>query len=139
MANKIFLDKSNKPDEQSLLKALGAKYKYWQEIRRTLDQEYQGLVEEWKYYGQKSGWTLKLLYKKRNLFFFAPYDTYFIIAFVFGDKAVAAIEKSDLPKDMIEELVNAKKYIEGRGLRIIVKTRNDIKHIKKLVEIKINN
>jgi hypothetical protein len=139
MANRMFIDKSNKPDKQSLSKALGATYKYWEEIRESLDNEYEGLVEEWKYYGQKSGWTLKLLYKKRNLFFFAPYDTYFIIAFVFGDKAVAAIEKSDLPKAMIEELVNAKKYVEGRGLRIEVKTRNDIEHIKKLVEIKINN
>ena len=49
------------------------------------------------------------------------------------------MEKSDLPKELITELKNARKYAEGRGLRIDVKNSADIEHIKKLVEIKVNN
>lgn len=139
MEERIFCDKLVKPNNQKLSEALGVSYKYWKEIKSSLHEEYGTLIEEWKFYGKKIGWTLKLLYKKRNLFFMAPYNKYFRIAFVFGDKAVSVIEKSDLPKTMIQELMNAKKYVEGRGLRIEVKKRGDIKYISKLVSIKINN
>ncbi len=133
----IFLEKSKQPNERLLAEALGVTYKYWKELEVGLEKLYGPLTEEWKYYGKSSGWTLKLLMKKRNLFFFAPYERYFRIAFVFGDKAVSAIEESDLPPAMIKELANAKRYVEGRGLRIDVKKRSAIADIVKLVEFKI--
>jgi len=134
---KLFMDKSIQPNEESIKEALGLKYKYWKEIRTSLNKEYEELKEEWKYYGQKSGWTLKLFYKKRNLFFFSVYEDYFAIAFVFGDKAVDAIINSNLPAKYIEEILAAKKYAEGRGIRIEVREKTDVKIILKLVEIKI--
>lgn len=135
----IFADKSDKPNNQKLSEALGASYKYWEKIRESLEDEYGKLVEEWKYYGASSGWTLKMLLKKRNLFFFTPCDGYFRISFVFGDRAVAAIEESDLPPKLIQELKNAKRYAEGRGLRIEVKKRADIDNIVKLVAVKVDH
>jgi hypothetical protein len=135
----IFLDKSVKPTNEMLSGALGQSYKYWEEIRNTLENQYGPLIEEWKYYSVSSGWTLKLLMKKRNLFFFTPYEKYFRLAFIFGDKAVSAVEKSDLPVKMVQELKSAKRYIEGRGLRLEVKKKTDIKNIITLVAIKINN
>ena len=119
--------------------ALGQSYKYWEEIKNTLENQYGPLTEEWKYYSASSGWTLKLLLKKRNLFFFAPCKKYFRLAFIFGDKAVSAVEKSDLPVKMVQELKSAKRYVEGRGLRLEVKKKTDIKNIITLVAIKINN
>jgi hypothetical protein len=119
--------------------ALGQSYKYWKEIRNTLENRYGPLIEEWKYYSASSGWTLKLLLKKRNLFFFTPYEKYFRLAFIFGDKAVSAVEKSDLPVKMVQELKSAKRYVEGRGLRIEVKKKTNIKNVITLVAIKINN
>ncbi len=133
----IFLDKSKQPNDKQLAEALGVTYKHWKELETGLEKLHGPLVEEWKYYGKASGWTLKLLLKKRNLFFFAPYGKYFRIAFVFGDKAVSAIEKSDLPSTMIRELVTAKRYVEGRGLRIEVKKRSQIADIIKLVGFKL--
>jgi len=139
MPNNIFVDKSHRPTEKNISEILGTSYKLWEEIQNSLHDEYGELVKEWKYYGQKYGWSLKLFYKKRNLFFFTVYEKYFQIGFTLGDKAVAAIEKSDLPKSIIEELKNARKYVEGRGLRIEVKKSSDVKNIIKLVSAKINN
>ena len=82
---------------------------------------------------------MKTLYKKRNLFFFTAFEGYFRIAFVFGDRAVAEIVSSDLPKAVIEEITNAKKYAEGRGIRIDVKTRRDVESVKKLIAFKAMN
>ena len=139
MENSVFMDKSIIPDQYNLEKKLGITSEFWKELKNHLEENYGPITEDWKFYSQKYGWTLKMLRKKRNLFFFTPLENYFRIVFVFGDKAVAVIEQNDLPKDMIETLKNARKYAEGRGLPIEVKSGADVENIKKLVEIKINN
>ena len=139
MSVSVFEDKAIMPDNKMLAKALGKSNRLWQDIKKHLKAEYGELIEEWKFYGQKSGWILKMLRKKRNLFFFVPIKDSFQVSFIFGDKAVAAVEKSDLPKKLITELKDARKYAEGRGLRIDVKSSADVENIKKLVEIKVNN
>ena len=139
MSASMFDDKNIKPDDKQLSEALGKTNKYWQKIKSSLEKKYGTLTEEWKYYGQKSGWILKLLYKKRNLFFINPQKGFFAVAFVFGDKAVAEVEKSNLPEELIEELRSARKYVEGRGLRLEIKKRESVKHLLKLVDIKIVN
>jgi len=139
MTTSIFDDKEKKPTPQRLARVLGESNGLWKEIKKHLKAEYGELIEDWKYYGKNYGWTLKTLRKKRNLFFFVPLDGSFNVSFVFGDKAVAAAEKSDLPKSLVKTLKNARKYAEGRGLLIEVKGPTDVENIKKLVEIKVNN
>lgn len=135
----VFLDKAKQPDEKALKEALGTTYKFWDEIKNSIVKEFGAVTEEWKFYGAKSGWTLKLLLKKRNLFFFGAYENYFLIAFVFGDKAVAEVEKSSLPAHLIEELKNAKKYAEGRGLRLEIRKKSDVENVIQLLRIKVKN
>ena len=139
MSVSVFGDKVVKPDEKALLKAIGKTAGHWKNIKSHLENEYGELVEEWKYYGQKTGWLLKTLKKKRNLFFCIPLKGGFHLSFVFGDKAVRAVQESDLPESIKTELKNARKYAEGRGLRIDVKSAKDVKNIKKLIEIKVKN
>jgi hypothetical protein len=139
MSTSIFTDKSTEPTTASLLEVLGATGVLWTDLRQYLEEEYGPLVEEWKHYGQKSGWLLKLLRKKRNLFFLTPYDGCFRMTFVFGDKAVAAIEESDVPREIIEELRQARKYAEGRGVSLSLRTPEDMATVKKLVAIKLAN
>jgi len=139
MSSSIFIDKSKKPNKAKLAEALGISSSLWEDIKSFIKENFGEFVEEWKFYSKKSGWTLKLLRKKRNLFFFLPQKGHFKITFVFGDKAVSAVEKSDLPKSIISNLVNARKYMEGRGLQIDVTTKAGVNHIKKLIKIKIEN
>jgi len=139
MSSSVFSDKSIRPDDRQLAAALGRTYSLWIEIKSYVQAKYGELVEEWKYYSPKSGWILKSLNRKRNLFFFTPCQKYFRISFIFGDKAVAAIEKSDLPAAMIEEIKKAQKYAEGRGLRLEVRKRSDVEPVKKLLAIKVAN
>ena len=139
MSANVFIDKLAKPDDQALVSALGKTYPLWEEIEKHVATAHGESIEEWKYYGPKSGWTLKTLHKKRNLFFFTPCQGYFRIALVFGDRAVAQILTSDLPTAIIEEVKNAKRYAEGRGLRVEVKTRRDVESVKKLIAIKVMN
>jgi hypothetical protein len=135
----IFNDKNKKPDDSLLAKKIGTNYKYLKELKEQINEKYGVTTEEWKFYGKKYGWQLKTLLKKRNLFFFIPYESSFRIVFVFGDKAVKEIENSDISENLKNEVRKAKKYAEGRGLSIEVKDGKHIEDIKKLIDIKINN
>ena len=139
MSDILFTDKTYHPDAESLNNALGKTAKYWQEIKEFIGTNFGEYQEEWKFYSPKYGWTQKILLKKRNLLFFTPVSGYFRLAFVFGDKAVTAVEKSDLPEKIKSDLSNARKYMEGRGIQLEVKSSSDVKNVFKLLEIKVNN
>ena len=139
MSKSIFSEREHKPDTELLSKVLGESHPLWQEIKEHLNQTFGEIVEEWKYYGLKSGWVLKMLKKKRNLFFFIPMQSFFVISFVFGDKAVNQILETDFPDEIKSAIRNARKYVEGRGLPIEVRSEDEVEQVKTLVEIKVNN
>lgn len=139
MGMSVFLDKSKPPMENELSEALGEAKPLWDEMKAYVKEVCPDIIEDWKHYGKNYGWTMKLLKKKRNLFFSAPGNGQFAVAFTFGDKAVEAVENSSLPRDIIDTLKAARKYAEGRVLQIIVNNREDIAIIKKLITIKLEN
>lgn len=130
---RLFVDRTPKPTLAQLKTNLGRRFSYWEEFTQHVAGP---AVVEWKYYGKTIGWTMKLMQEKRNLCFMSPYSGFFSVAFVFGDRGVAAVEKSSLPAELIRELVRGRKYPEGRGIRIDVKSRNALDSAKMLLEIK---
>lgn len=137
MQTGIFTDSSVRPNRQMITEALGNTFRYWKEIKTNLEKDFGELSEEWKFYGKNTWWIMKLIHRNKNIFFFTPCDKFFRISFIFGDKAVSAVESSDLPNEIINELKNAKKFVEGRGLHINVKLQSDAKIVMKLAAIKM--
>jgi len=135
---KIFVDQNHEPTEQDIKGSLKMSYKLWVELLKFIENNYGPVTKEWKFYG-KGGWNCKVLLKKRNLFFFIPYNCFFRAGMVFGDKAINVIKKSDLPKNLIDELINSTKYAEGRETRLDIKDKNHLEILKKLVMVKIEN
>jgi hypothetical protein len=139
MALSVFTDKSKLPGDHDLAEALGETKQLWDQLKTYVKETYPDIIEDWKHYGKSSGWTMKLLKKKRNLFFSYSGQGHFTVVFVFGDKAVQAVENSSLPRDIINTLKAAKKYAEGRGLRVTVKNHDDLEIVKTLITIKVEN
>jgi len=139
MVTGIFTDSSIKPDKQMMIDALGNTFKYWKDIKKSLEKDFGDITEEWKFFGKNTWWVLKLIHKGKNLLFITPCDKFFRISFIFGDKEVLAIEHSDLPNEVKTELRNAKKFIEGRGYHFNVKTQGDARIALKLSAIKLRN
>ena len=73
------------------------------------------------------------------MIYFLPRDKYFKVAFVFGQKATDIIAESDVSLKIKNELLQAKKYAEGRGISIDVLSDQIIPDIKTLIEIKLAN
>ncbi|MGA2324110.1 MAG: DUF3788 family protein [Sedimentisphaerales bacterium] len=62
-----------------------------------------------------------------------------MVVFLFRDKGVDAVQNSSLPQSIKDELRNAKKYVEDRGIRLQVRNKTDVANIKTLVDIKLAN
>jgi len=137
MAMSIFDDKSKEPTGQMLAKAIGKQYQLWKDIAGYVVEKYPKAFEEWKYYGVKYGWSFRLKDKKRNIIYMGPQDGSFMVAFSFNDKGVDTVQDSSLPQSIKDELRSAKKYVEGRGIRLKVRTKADVANIKTMVDIKL--
>lgn len=136
MEGSVFSDKSKAPDPSAFRRALGPKAALWKRIEAGLRKDLGNLDLEWKHYGAQSGWILKVLLKKRNLFFLTPGQDRFRVAFVFGDKAVEAVAAAGFEERLVDELRSARKYAEGRGLRIEVANASDARTVAALARIK---
>jgi len=139
MAEIVFGDKAKKPDDSSLVEVLGESGLIWEDIKRHLREEYGDILEEWKFYSQKSGWTLVIKRKKRTILYLQPYKDFFDVFFVYGEKAVSAAEKSALPESILNRVRKARPYVEGRLFNVEVSAGDEIDHIKLLIQIKIEN
>jgi hypothetical protein len=120
------------PGESELQAQLGDA---WHVYRALLDAT-TDLRPDWKYYGQKYGWTLKLFAGKRNLCFVGPHAGELMVAFLFGERDVERVLQSDVAQSLKDELMAAKPYAEGRPLRIRVRKAEDLPPIMALLEIK---
>ncbi|MDD3876351.1 MAG: DUF3788 domain-containing protein [Bacteroidales bacterium] len=135
----IFQDKFAIPSEKELMKELGPTYTLWVQIQEFIIEKYPKAQSEWSYPGKKYGWSFRIKDSKRAIIYLLPRNTFFKAAFVFGQKAYDYILESNISIKIKEELMQSKKYAEGRGIRIEIKNNLLIDDIKKLIEIKLAN
>ena len=133
----IFKDQRVIPGDKDLKVALGSSHALWISLLEFMRTHEPNTQEAWYYSGDKYGWNYRVRDQKRVLIYFLPRDNFFKVAFVFGEKAVDQIAKSDISNPIIEELMVAKKYSEGRGIRIEVKDSSVLSDVQKLIRIKV--
>jgi len=133
----IFMEKENIPTRDDLQNKLGNCFDWWNEIEQYVLTHFPQGISEWNYPGKKFGWSYRIKDSKRAIVYLLPRDGYFKVAFVFGDKAVQEIVQSNVNESIKSELLNTKKYMEGRGIRIEVKKNQILEDIFTLIEIKL--
>ena len=128
------------PSEYEVAETLGNTAVMWNEVKRYIE-EYGTVAEEWRFYTKKAGWCKKILLvsgkEERNIVFIYPNVDIFTCILVYGEKAVAMAQKSELPEKVMESILLAKAYKEGRSFQIEVRESKDLDILKKLIEIKI--
>jgi hypothetical protein len=139
METNIFNNKTETPDNNLLREALGDLYTEWMEIRDYAFKVYPKSMEEWNFPGQKYGWSFRIKDKKRAIIYLLPRDKYFLVAFVFGEKATADALGSYITNDIKAIIESARVYAEGRGFRLEIRSREYIEAIKKLIDIKTSH
>ena len=132
-----FIGQVTPPSERDVAAKLGPALAIWKELLAWLDEK--GIANgEWKSVSPKKyGWALRPALKKRTILYLGPCEGCFRVSFVLVDKAVAAARNAGLPKILLKEISEAKRYAEGTGVRLMVRKREDLAVVRKLVEIKL--
>ena len=139
MALSAFDDKSRPPRDDELAGMLGRSFVSWNELRRIIASTFAPLSEDWGFAGKSYGWGLRLRRPARTVLYMTPCKGYFLASFALGEKAVKAAHESDLPDSILDIIDSAKKYAEGRGVRLEVRTAKDVRNVEKLAIIKMKN
>jgi len=138
MTPNAFIGRTKAPTEADLTAALGPAKPLWDlvvvDMARELDLE-----REWKSYGSKYGWALRLKRGKRNIVHLGPCQGGFMVLFILGDRAVSAARASRLGRAATKRIDEAPRYPEGTGIRFETVRSKDIPLIKKLARIKLEN
>jgi hypothetical protein len=133
-----FVGKTTTPTAEEVAAAPGPAAEVWKQLVDWMAEQ-EVTVQEWNSYSAKSGWAMRLKVKKRNIVYLSPCSGCFRVAFVLGDRAVAAARQSDLPKSTLKLLDEAPKYPEGTGVRLVVKAAKDLVAIRQFALIKLAN
>jgi Protein of unknown function (DUF3788) len=135
----VFAGQAKQPTEAHLAAALGDCYELWQHLVTDLRSEVGIDTAEWHTSSVKMGWSVRLQAKKRNIVYLGPREGWFLASFALGDKAIAAAKKSDLGSSVSRIIAESKRYPEGTAVRIEVRSESDLRTVKKLARIKIEN
>jgi len=133
-----FIGRTTQPSAKDLAAALGDSLDAWNELTRWLTSKSIS-AREWHSISPKYGWALRPKLKSRTILYMSPCAGCFRVSLVLGDRAVAAARASDLPKAVLKEIAEARRYAEGTGIRLLVKTTEDLAPARALVEIKLQN
>jgi hypothetical protein len=139
MALSAFDDKSKQPRPGDLRKTLGRTSAHWDSLIAYLEAEFPPLDQTWNFAGANWGWSLRLKQKKRTILYLTPCQGHFLVGFALGEKAVEAAHDASLPASFLTIIDEAKKYAEGRAVRVEIKNKKDIEATKKLATIKMAN
>jgi hypothetical protein len=131
---KIDPGESKPPSIRELARLLGGSHAAF----LTLTQRGSAFTCEWKRYGKKSPWVLKVSQADRTLLFATPMAGAFEATVVLGERAATAALAGRVSKRLHTSIRTAKSYVEGRPVRVIVKGQADLAGVEELVAVKLN-
>ena len=131
-----FVDKARAPDDAMLADALGRTKACWDAIVAHGLAAFDGVTSQWKFYGAKHGWQLKLLRKRRALLYLVPHEGTFLAGLALRESSLDRVRGARLPKGLVRSIEEAKAFVEGKPARVEVRSAKDVATVKKLLAIK---
>jgi hypothetical protein len=118
------------PSDHELKNVLGMAYPVYEEIIRLT----KDVSREWKYYGPKHGWQLKVSQKKKALLYLIPQKGSLRIGMAVREHERDALLTLNLPSTIKKELSASKKYAEGYPLRLLIVKKSDLKIARLVID-----
>jgi hypothetical protein len=137
MALSAFDDKSKKPTEPELEAVLGPAFLHWADLKRLVAEQPGAWNEAWGYTTRNTGWGLRIKNGERIILYMTPCEGHFLASFALGEKAVAAARKGSLPAAVLRTIDAARRYAEGRGVRLEVRNAGDVRNAAALALLKM--
>jgi hypothetical protein len=143
-ANEVYMgsrfeDRSQPPTAASLSRELGRAKVHWDTLESSLATDWPDLTLEWKFYGGKYGWQLKVSRKRRAVLYMLPGKGSFVAALALKGRALSALVECGLPASLVDEILSAKEYPEGRPARVVVTSAQKVRQVQRLISLKLES
>ena len=133
MARKVTSADDTKPPSASDVAALlGKAHNHFQVLTSR-----PGAACEWRRYSTNAPWVVKVSEGDRTLFYITPKPGGLEVTVVLGERAVAAALDGRVAKKLHASIRAAKAYVEGRPVRVLVKSQADVRAVESLVAVKL--
>jgi hypothetical protein len=133
----IFDHKLHPPKPEELPEVLGKTFALWNELIERVERRFTPVIFEWGFASKTTGWGMRVKTPKRTILYMTPGQGYFLASFALGEKAVKMAHEAKLPSKILKSIDEAKKFAEGRGVRLEVRNAGDVRNIEKLATIKM--
>ena len=133
----VFVEKGREPGPAALARALGPAHAHWDALLGFVEAEAPSAKPEWRFYGARYGWQLKVVEGKRALLYLVPHAGSFLAALALRRPALEAVRAAGVPAALLREIEAAKPGPEGHPARVEVRTAKDLKNVERLVRAKL--
>lgn len=121
------------PGDDELRDLLGASHAAF----RALSHERADVTCEWKRYSKKGPWVMKVSEGERTLCYLVPRADQFGVTVVLGQRATDAALAGRVRPALHAAIRSAKAYAEGRSVKVLVTSTEDLAAIEELVAVKL--
>jgi hypothetical protein len=139
VALSAFDDRSRPPRDDELAAALGTAWPAWQELHRVAATRLAPLSVEWGFTSRTTGWGQRLRHDGRIVLYLIPCEGHFLASFALGEKAVRGAHDAGLPAEVLAAIGAARRYAEGRGVRLDVRDGGGVEAVLQLAAVKLAN
>lgn len=116
MMDNYFLSEEPVPESAGIKTALGDKYAWYEGVLEAAT----GFAQDWKHYGKKYGWKLKVHDGAKTLFELTVAPSGFRIGMAVRERELLAVREDAALAPRLGGLLDADKAKEGWGIRIAV-------------------
>lgn len=128
MIDNYFMDGAIAPGPESIAEALGRALPWYEGILAAAD----GFEREWKHYGKKYGWKLKVHDGEKTLLELTLAGGAFRVGMAAREGEARALREGELARSL-EGLMDTQKAREGWGIRAMVDTAERYESVRALV------
>jgi hypothetical protein len=129
-------DENEYPDDAVLERHLGTVKTVWDMFVESLQNNYQSVAGEWRYYNDGKNWLFKVPKKKKTLCWVAVFEGFFKVGCYFSDKAEPLIIDSSLPQEYKDQFLTGKRYGKIRAVNVTVTGASALDAVGTLLGIK---
>jgi hypothetical protein len=132
-----FIGRETMPTSVEVAAELQGASLVWDQLLAAVAERHAATFHEWKSYSPKRGWALRVAQKARTIVWLSPASNAFIASVILGDRAVAAANAKQLPREVVVALATAPKYAEGTGVRLVITNAKQLPGLLELIAIKV--
>lgn len=135
MSKGFFTDKTSKPVEPDIQKAIGEAVHNWNFLSDFLINELKA-KGEYKFYGVNYGWALRYNKSGKSVIALYPGKDGFTIQIILNKNQVDAALSNDLDARIIQKINNTESICEGKWVYLQIDKDSNVEDIIKLLKIR---